>query len=235
MNKKLFKTITIAAVLCVLWPTSSAFAKESYDDKLSNFANALPYYVNKEKLDKSVQEIAQYHHWSKEKVLDAEMELLQNPNINKYQQDKSSSPATIALPNAQHRGDFYFTPAGLHGHTGIYSQKNKIVEAVGSGEVAREKLAFKTLVAPGAIIRSVNTSNANRAKAADRARTYIGRGYNSAFFQPHKNDWGGLHCAQLVWASYKYGAGIDIDDGNDELVWPWDLEKTTKATTYRKL
>lgn len=216
MNKKLFRTIAITAILGILLPTNPAFATESYHDKLSHFANILPYHVSKEQLDNCIQKIAQYHHWTKEKALDAEIELLQNPNINEHQQDKSSDQGRIKLPRAQHRGDFYFTPAGAHGHTAIYSFTDRTVEA-GKGDVARERSISEIFVRPGAKLRSVNTSNANRAKAADRARTYIGRGYNGYFFQGNKNDWGGLHCAQLVWASYKYGAGIDIDDGDDDI------------------
>lgn len=235
MSKKFFKTIAIAIVVCILGPTDFAFANDSYHTKLSELANKLPYSISEQKLDNLIEKISRYHHWTKEKTIQAEIALLQNPNSAENYQDRSSGQGDKRLPAARNRGDFYFTPAGMHGHTGIYLYKNTIVEAPGIGKVVEEKPISNVYVSSGAILRSVNTSQANRTKAAERSRTYIGRGYNAYFFQGNKNDWGGMHCAQLVWASYKYGAGIDIDDGNDDIVWPRDLQHTSKATTYQTI
>ncbi|WP_455121024.1 hypothetical protein [Scardovia wiggsiae] len=72
-----------------------------------------------------------------------------------------------------------------------------------------------------------------RNKAASRARKYIGRDYNAAYLHGNKDDRGALHCAQLVWAAYWYGAHIDLNARRgDDIVWPWDLKDSSKAVTY---
>lgn len=123
-----------------------------------------------------------------------------------------------------------------HGHTGIYSSNSLIVEAPGNRQVAHQVRAKTVKVAHGARVMRVKTSVANRNKAANQSKKYIGRGYNSAFMYGNKDDRGGMNCSQLVWASYWYGAKIDLDTkNNDDIVWPWDLRDSAKAYVVRTI
>lgn len=83
-------------------------------------------------------------------------------------------------------------------------------------------------------MQSVKTSQANRDKAATRARTYIGRGYNAWIVGTNRNDWGGLNCSQLVWAAYMYGTSIDLAP-NDNFVYPYSIRDSRLTHTYKTI
>lgn len=137
---------------------------------------------------------------------------------------------------ARNRGDVFYTPsstAGVnHGHSGIFSYKTWIVEANPSSGVA-ERWHTSVKVASGAHKQYVSTSQANRNKAADRARTYTGRGYNYNFaFNKTAN--GRMNCSQTVWAAYKTATGIDLDSNGGHGVYPADIPNSGYTVTYQR-
>lgn len=237
MNKK--TAIALAAIVTLV-PVCNAQAQEAsaYDIKLDTFLSGLDGELTREALDGQIQEIADNSDLSKEEVLDYEIWQAQHPD-----EAPALVPSTRAahgdtpLVSANHAGDFFYTDSITfmnHGHTGIYTAQGTVVEAPGPGQVAHSIASSKILVKKGAVVRSTNTNNTNKDKASARAKTYIGRGYNAAFFNANKDDKGGMNCSQLVWAAWWYGAGIDLDTrNNDNIVWPRDLRDSTKATTYK--
>ncbi|MBP3222386.1 MAG: hypothetical protein J6M18_00455 [Actinomycetaceae bacterium] len=67
---------------------------------------------------------------------------------------------------------------------------------------------------------------ANRNKAANRAKTYVGRAYNLKGFAFNKTANGKMNCSQLVWAAYKTATGIDLDGDGGHGVYPRDIKKS---------
>lgn len=208
---------------------------EMYYENINQFVTMMDRQITGEQLNLLIQKLAVNKGITKEEALNNAMNEYKQSHDSSISQYDRSGGGDRSLPKARHRGDFFYSPVNFYGHCGIYSYKDRVVEAIGDGALATESYYNNVFVTANTEIRSVNTSQANKDKAADRARTYIGRGYNSSFFTSSKNDWGGLHCAQLVWASYYFGAGIDIDEGDDDIVWPIDLKNTSKATTYRRV
>lgn len=99
-----------------------------------------------------------------------------------------------------------------HGHVGIYVTNNRIVEAPGNG-LSHETWRWNSAATGFSSLLQVTTSEANKTKAVKKAKTYIGREYNSDIFNKNPSDSGPFTCSQLVWAAYKYGAGVDILPG----------------------
>ncbi|WP_311777151.1 hypothetical protein [Trueperella abortisuis] len=159
------------------------------------------------------------------------------PGFVQIQPRSGSKPkANQKIGTARNRGDVFYTPsstAGVnHGHSGIYSYTTKIVEAdTSTGVVERWYTSVK--VASGAHKQYVSTSQANRDKAADRARTYRGRSYNYNFaFNKTAN--GSMNCSQVVWAAYKTATGIDLDSDGGHGVYPSDIRDSKYTVSYQR-
>lgn len=118
-----------------------------------------------------------------------------------------------------------------HGHPGIFVTNYRVVEAPGRKKVAREVHRTNSYASGVAYIYRIKTSQANRNKAVQRAYSYIGRGYNDNVVSRNKNDWGGLNCAQLVWAAYMYGSNIDITP-NTTFISPYFLYLSPIPSLY---
>lgn len=158
------------------------------------------------------------------------------PGSIRIQPRSGSRPeANKKIGTARNRGDVFYTPSSTfgvnHGHSGIYSYEAKIVEATPSAGVA-ERSHTLIKVSAGARKQYVSTSQANRDKAADRARTYRGRGYdyNFAF---NKTANGPMNCSQVVWAAYKTATGIDLDSNGGHGVYPSDILNSKYTVTYQ--
>ncbi|MCI6574435.1 MAG: hypothetical protein MSC53_04605 [Arcanobacterium sp.] len=163
-------------------------------------------------------------------------ELNSQANNARIQPRSGSKPsANKAIGTSRYRGDVFYTPASTagvnHGHSGIYSYTTKIIEAnPGSGVAERSHTQVK--VASGARKQYVSTSQANRNKAANRARTYLGRGYNY-IFALNKTERGSMNCSQTVWAAYKNATGIDLDSNGGPGVYPSDILNSRYTKTYQ--
>lgn len=214
----------------------------SYDHKLQQMVQLYGNGITVERMDVYVRELAANSGIGEDEVasyLLSEWRAGRSGMPDEQPQTRSGGGGSSHLPRADRKGDFFYMDAWAgpinHGHTGIYSSRDTIVEAPGPGKTVRDMPAQSRGASVHTYLRVVKTSQDKRNRAADHAWGYRGRGYNSAFLNGNKNDWGGMHCAQLVWAAYWYGAGIDLDTGNDAIVWPRDLRSTNKADTYKQV
>ena len=156
---------------------------------------------------------------------------------NQIQARSSSKPkANKPIGLARNRGDVFYSPASTagvsHGHSGIYSEKTKIVEAT-PGHGVKERTYSQVRVSSGAQKQYVNTSQANRNKAANQARKFIGRSYNYKF-PINKTSKGPMNCSQTVWAAYKTATGIDLDSNGGHGVYPVDILRSKYTVTYQR-
>ncbi|MEW6918784.1 YiiX/YebB-like N1pC/P60 family cysteine hydrolase [Trueperella pyogenes] len=137
---------------------------------------------------------------------------------------------------ARHRGDVFYTPSksfGInHGHSGIYSYPQWIVEAL-PGKGVAEHFYAEVKVSSGAHKQSVSTSQGNRNRAANRARDFIGKWY-SPNFAFNKTANGPMNCSQVVWAAYKTATGIDLDSNGGHGVYPSDILNSRYTVTYQR-
>lgn len=141
------------------------------------------------------------------------------------------------LPDARYRGDIYFRDAGSSGfnfgHVGIYSQKNEIIEAPGWNSISRKISPRYLSGASGVRMMYVDIAEHRSNNAANRAYRYLGRWYNPRFWD-NKTEQGAMNCSQLVWASYMYSEGVNLDPGaNSWGVYPWDIVISPWTVTYR--
>lgn len=228
-----YKTIPVLlSAICftylLLPPAYAASRTSNYNEDIAEFTALLVNKITVAQMDKRFSTYAEMAEIPKEKLIKIEIAKIHNPELDSIttRSARGKKPITVAQ-----KGDHYYAPyLQVVGHAGIYSSSTTIVEAIGSNSPAREASLSQVTVDPGAVIMRVRTSVANRNKAGERARKYIGRGYNSFYFNGNKDENGGMHCAQLVWASYKFGANINLDTtGGDNIVWPRDLRNSSKA------
>ena len=143
------------------------------------------------------------------------------------------------LPRVRIPGDIFFNPANTsivkHGHVGIYSAHERIVEAPGihkkSHETSRKNISvFKT-----SRIMYVKTTESNRRKAgAFAAAKLVDKGYNLAFAMNKSTTGKNMNCSQLVWAAYKAPLRIDLDGNGGPGVYPKDIVNSSKTVTWKK-
>lgn len=245
--KKINKVVLAAVAALAMIPASGvAYADStasSYEKGLTELSELSNGKKTPDQLDLIISEWADYSGASKEDILSYEIAIVkgQHPVLPSGTtpgvEVNSGGGGETNLSNSA-AGDYFYTDGGAfnHGHTGIYSSSILIVEAPGVHQIAHEIHAKSKNVRRGARIMRVKTTAANRTKAAKQSRKYIGRGYNAAFAFGNKDDKGGMNCSQLVWASWWYGAHIDLDTRlNDDIVWPRDLRDSTKAYVVKTL
>lgn len=140
------------------------------------------------------------------------------------------------LKGARQKGDVFYTPAttgGInHGHVGIYTEQQVVVEAPGLGMDSRPIRANDVYVARGAVDQYVKTNSHRRGIAVAKANGLIGRPYNVIFWD-NKKETHALNCSQLVWLAYA-AAGLDIDRNGGKGVYPRDIRNSKHTVTYRK-
>ncbi|MDR0482343.1 MAG: hypothetical protein LBH13_04175 [Cellulomonadaceae bacterium] len=144
--------------------------------------------------------------------------------------------ADIVIPASNFKGDVFYSPVSTlgvtHGHSGIFSTLQTIVEAPGPGKQVRNTNRSNVKVASGSHQQVVNTTQAKRDKAVTKALTFVGRAYNLNFaFNKTAN--GAMNCSQVVWVAYKDGSGIDLDANGGNGVYPIDIKNSSHTSTYR--
>lgn len=245
VTKRIRKGLVTGIAVLALIPTSGAYAADAdstYEGELLELSRLSDGKKTPSELDQAISEWAEHSGTDKQQILDYELasvtgRIPATTGGSASVTPSSSGGGSTPVGNAT-AGDYFYTDGGVlnHGHTGIYSSNSLIVEAPGNRQVAHQVRAKTVKVAHGARVMRVKTSVANRNKAANQSKKYIGRGYNSAFMYGNKDDRGGMNCSQLVWASYWYGAKIDLDTkNNDDIVWPWDLRDSAKAYVVRTI
>lgn len=149
----------------------------------------------------------------------------------------NNNQATIPLTPARNAGDVFYSPVSTadihHGHSGIFSRKDMIVHAPGPRRTVEETNYRNVRVASGGQLQYVNTSQGNRDRAVRLSRTFKGRAYNYNF-PFNKTSKGSMNCSQVVWVSYKDGAGIDLDFNGGPGVYPSDIMQSKWTITYKR-
>lgn len=245
-NLKVVSAILLAASLTASLIPLTAHASTSdsneYASAVSNLQKSHGYVYSYDELDSQITQVAQ--QTSKTKLAVVQETLAES---QKYETGYDAAPKTRAsnsskhnpLADAKNPGDVFVSEGNNtigwnHGHTGIFVSKTAIVEAVGPDKNARQVSRKSSLACGRSFLQSVTTSQTKRNKAVARARTYIGRGYNAVIIGTNRNDWGGLNCSQLVWASYMYGAAVDLAP-KDNFVYPYSTRDSSLTRTYRTI
>lgn len=238
--KKFNKTkaiATAASVIAIAWllPAPAMAETHTYDKDVAEYTHLLGDKISTTEMKKRLERYSEESNIPKEELVKSEISQVENPNSAQITASSGGIGNKKLTPSQP--GDYFYTPfLGIVGHTGIYWKKDRIVEAPGPGYTAHWVALDDAKIQSGTVIMRVRTTTEKRKKAADRSYTYVGRGYNLAYLNGNKDDKGGMHCAQLVWASYKYGANIDLDTtGGDNIVWPTDLRNSSKAYVIKTI
>lgn len=143
----------------------------------------------------------------------------------------------ISVGTGRQKGDVVYTPATTaganHGHSGIYHAPKTLVEAPGTGKKAKTTSSTSFKVAKKAKKQYVKTTQSNRNRAADRAYSYRGKGYNYNFAGNKNVNGKTMNCSQLVWAAYKSTSGIDLDSNGGPGVYPSNIRDSKHTVTYK--
>ena len=126
-------------------------------------------------------------------------------------------------------------------HVGIYTKKSQITEALGNGVCSRK--TGKQNEYPFEIYKVVTKNNGNirysekqRSKVASWALGQVGKKYDTQWWNNKLNTREGnakFNCSELVWKSWKFRAGVDLDSNGGNGVYPNDIRslKRTKFVT----
>lgn len=140
----------------------------------------------------------------------------------------------VLLPSST-MGDIWFSTGKFsfydHGHVGLYSSDDTIIEARGAGFKVDERDCSEITVKPGDLILGVSmfpggterASEFMRRSAVDWAKTKKGFSYAYTF----NNKSCGNHdynCSQLVWCAYRQTSGVDLDSDGTWFVSPSDIK-----------
>lgn len=152
---------------------------------------------------------------------------------------RANTKANQALGSANYKGDVFYSKAwtGInHGHSGIYYNKANVIHAPGPGKSSKLQSAKDKLGLKGGIqIQYVNTSQANRDKAANYAYNKLRNKPYDTNFISNKKTTTKLNCSGLVWNAYKKSVNIDLDKNGGLGVYPADIRDSSKTVTYKKL
>lgn len=134
-------------------------------------------------------------------------------------------------------GDIFVTAGETlfvqHGHAGIYSSWDVVVEAPGLNQRSRSIHISKKRVEQGKTYKLwIGIAVSEREKAARYAFDHLrGRVYNVNFWD-NKDNRGPVNCSQLVWLSYKLSSNTDIDGNGGSGVYPYDFEHSPLAHRF---
>lgn len=229
----------VVSAACLFTFSPLAFGQdnnENYQQRLGDISTYLNHTLSEKEIDEQIKETSRRTGESPDSIASRVEKSVRDSVLDTARFSVRSG--NTQLPRARHTGDIFVSNNSSffvwkHGHTGIYVNRDDIVEAVGMFQNAHRVSRKNSVAAGGASILEVKTSQGNRDKAARRAIGYIGSGYNADITDTNRNDWGGLNCSQLVWAAYYYGAGIDLDTGSGEYVWPYDIKNSGYVREYQ--
>lgn len=144
------------------------------------------------------------------------------------------SAGAYTLPLSS-KGNIYYTDSYTayynHGHVGMYSATDKIVEAV-PGDGTRQIKYNARNVEKNSIIQKVNVSSTPKTNAVNWAVSQVGDSYSFNFatnrLTGHDGD---KNCSKLLWSAFKLKANIDIDDNGGLGVYPRDITDSSYTST----
>nr|WP_239541326.1 hypothetical protein [Pullulanibacillus pueri] len=149
------------------------------------------------------------------------------------------SSGTKKLVKSRHKGDVFYTPSSTlgiqHGHNGIYSTTNEIVESIPKKGVRVIKYNGRN-VEKNAVMQEVSVSQSKRSSAASWAKSRKGDSYSYNFATNRlTGHYGAKNCAKLLWSAYKLKASIDIDHNKGAGVYPKDIKNSGYTKTYKTI
>lgn len=242
--------VSICAISLTVLPAQATTVDSGYAQKLQRMSVITDGHPSVAVLDQQVSQEAVRTGKTKEETLDlayaaAVAALPSDTVIARRTVSTGDSTLQLAgsgggthnrLANAQYAGDIFVannaTAFVTHGHAGIFTSSDWCIEAPGAGQKVRSVNRASTAAAGTAVLQHVNTSATNRNKAVARAKTYIGRPYNSNFITTNRDDKSYMNCGQVVWAAYKYGAGFDIAP-NAYYIYPFTIRDSGRTSTYK--
>ncbi len=147
--------------------------------------------------------------------------------------------AKYKLKTAKRAGDIFVSTSGLawFGHAGLYYTKYTVIHHPGLGKLSKKQKAKKVKVGCGSVMDKITIAAAKTKKAATYAKAhYMERKYNwmFPFYNKTYTPNGRVNCSQLVWLSFQYKkVNIDLDGNGGWAVYPWDLDRSALAKTYK--
>ncbi|WP_307478541.1 hypothetical protein [Cytobacillus purgationiresistens] len=144
------------------------------------------------------------------------------------------SSGTYKLPLST-KGNIYYTDSYTafynHGHVGMYSSSDKIVEAV-PGDGTRQIKYNARNVEQNSIIQKINVTTNQKNNAADWAVSQVGSSYSFNFATNRSTGHNGdKNCSKLLWSAFTLKANIDIDGNGGLGVYPRDITSSSYTTT----
>ena len=242
--------VSICAISLSVLPAQAATTDSSYTKKLQQMSVITDGHPSVALLDQQVSEESLRTGKSKDETLDlaydaAVAALPNNTVVTGRNRSTNASTMQLAssgggkhnqLANAQYPGDIFVannsTAFVTHGHAGIFISAGRCIEAPGSGQTVRDVDRRYTAAAGTAVLQHVKATQMDRNKAVARAKTYIGRPYNSNFITTNRDDKYYMNCGQVVWAAYIYGAGFDIAPGA-YYIYPFTIRDSKWVQTYK--
>lgn len=224
----------VVALLMAGGTMSAAYAVETEETKIERLIELTPG-ITGEEVKEAVRATAETLGLTYEQTLDL---AVVEAETHSFHAPQAIAAANLVLGGGRQAGDVFYSPAStlgvVHGHSGIYTSPSEIVEAPGPGKKSRYTHCTNVLVGSGTQKQSVSTSTANRVKAANKAKTYVGRDYNYQFWS-NKTQNGSMNCSQLVWASYYYSSKLDLDSNGGTGVYPKDILNSKYTVTYKTM
>ncbi|MGF7534801.1 YiiX/YebB-like N1pC/P60 family cysteine hydrolase [Bacillus mexicanus] len=212
--------------------------------KPANYAEkiaALQPGITPEEVMKSASEIAKQQHVKQEIIL---KQFYKEIMADKSEGDKlakesgmsitGGSSGTKKLPTSA-KGNIYYTNSYTayynHGHVGMYSAADKIVESVPSDGV--RQIAYNARdVEDNSFVQTVNVTTSQKSSAADWAVSKVGDSYSYNFVNNRNTGHDGAkNCSKLLWSAFLLKAGIDIDSNGGLGVYPRDITGSSYTAT----
>ncbi|AND38337.1 MULTISPECIES: YiiX/YebB-like N1pC/P60 family cysteine hydrolase [Cytobacillus] len=244
-SKKALVALAVTLGLSLSFSPSS-FAKSSeISTYLKEIVKLQPGTTEKEILE-SVTEYAKSQKLSKDEVIKmVHSELIRDKEegdkvAKENGNDKENivifggSAGSYTLPMSS-KGNIYYTDSYTayynHGHVGMYSTSDKIVEAVPGDGVRQIKYNGRN-VEKNSIIQKVNVTSTQKSNAADWAVSQVGDSYSFNFatnrLTGHDGD---KNCSKLLWSAFTLKANIDIDNNGGLGVYPRDITASSYTST----
>ncbi|MGD6900422.1 hypothetical protein [Bacillus infantis] len=244
-SRKAGLSIAIALGLSLSFSPSS-FAKPSETNTYLNEIVELQPGTTKEEILSSIQDYAKSQGLSKDEVIKmVHSELIrdkeegdkiakENDNEKKDIVVFGGSAGSYTLPMSS-KGNIYYTDSYTayynHGHVGMYSASDKLIEAVPGDGVRQIKYNGRN-VEKNSIIQKVNVTSTQKSNAADWAVSQVGSSYSFNFatnrLTGHDGD---KNCSKLLWSAFTLKANIDIDNNGGMGVYPRDITASSYTST----
>ncbi len=244
MCKKLFKAVlpfALSFTMVLSFSGMNVKAKETETSRYAKEIAELQQGTTPQDVLRSAKELAKQKHVSTEAIL---KQFHQEITADKVQGDVNASKERLSamggssgtkkLPKST-KGNIYYTNSYTayynHGHVGMYSAADKIVESV-PGDGVRQIAYNGREVEDNSIVQTVKVTDAQKQAAADWAVSRVGDEYSFNFVNNRNTGHeGAKNCSKLLWSAFLLKAGIDIDSNGGLGVYPRDITSSPYTTT----